>query len=89
MIKCECVTLFQIVPVNDGYHYMCKNAEGYYLNRKEESGTVDDLIFETEQIAQKYINRYSSSFNLNYCWKPEDILYNVKYIPTEVIKEVK
>lgn len=82
----DCITLFRIVPVNDGYHYVCRNTEGHhYLNRKEAQDTPDDLIFETEEIAQKYINKHLS---IKHPWKPEYINYRVDCIPTEIIKEV-
>ena len=80
----DCITVFRIVPVNDGYHYVCRNTEGHhYLNRKEKQNTSDDLIFETEKLAQEYIDKY---LNIKYPWKPEYINYRVDCIPTEVIK---
>ena len=89
MNKYDCITLFRIVPANDGYHYVCKNAEGqHYSNRKENQDTPDDLIFETEELAQKYIDKHLNIFNATYHWKPEYINYRVGCIPTEVIKEV-
>ena len=80
----DCITLFRIVPVNDGYHYVCRNTEGhYYLNRKENQDTPDDLIFETEKLAQEYIDKY---LDIKHPWRPEYINYRVDCIPTEVIK---
>ena len=83
------MTVFQIVPVNDGYYYVCKNTESYYLGRKDDKAAKSDkLLFETKELAQKYINKYSSSFNLNCVCEPEAIIYHIDYVPAEIIKEV-
>ena len=57
-------TLFHIVPtVNGGYYYLCKNNNGsHYLRHKAERGTKEDLLFETTEAAQNYIDTYLTIF---------------------------
>ena len=76
-------TLFHIVPtVNGGYYYLCKNNNGsHYLRHKAERGTKEDLLFETTEAAQNYIDTYLTKEN----WRVEYVAYAKHYIPAEII----
>lgn len=65
---------WHIVPVNDGYHYVCETHDGkHFLQPKAENfirESGNELIFGTRIAAQDYINHY-----LDYsAFKPEKFL---------------
>ena len=51
------MTYYHIVPINDGYHYLCRNENGYYLQHKaiDLENLQDALCFTTEEAARMYI----------------------------------
>lgn len=83
--KDEVVTLFEIVPVGDGVHYMCKNNMGEYYREHKAYTVKEQLAFDTEVTAQKYIDKYLDT-NL---YKPEAFGYNLKYLPCKLITKVE
>lgn len=50
-------TFYSIVPVNDGYHYVCKNAnnEHILIHKEEDPPIGGSLVFNTEDMANDYI----------------------------------
>ena len=83
--KDEVVTLFEIVPVNDGSHYMCKNSNGEYYQEHKAYTVKEQLAFDTEATAQKYIDKYLNAD----LYKPEMFGYNLKYLPCKLITKVE
>jgi hypothetical protein len=78
------VELYEIVPVGDGSHYMCRNEAGEYYRQHKAYHNKDQLAFYTEEIAQKYIDKYLDSE----LYKPEWFGYNLDYLFFEIITEV-
>ena len=49
-------TYYAIVPINDGYNYVCKNPNGlHFLKSKEDRFINNSLIFESSIDAAAYI----------------------------------
>lgn len=48
---------YSIIPIGDGYHYLCKSTDGkHFLQRKDDDNIDDDtLFFTTENMAYDYI----------------------------------
>ena len=84
------VELFRIVPVNDGFHYMCMNCFGqFYLAHKVDDPTSREaLIFETEELAQLFIDKHFEKDCTIKIYKPEFVLYCKNRAPTNIIREV-
>ncbi len=84
------ITLFRIVPREDGYHYLCMNCFGqFYLAHKTDDPTSrETLVFETEELAQLFIDRHFEKNCTMKIYKPEFILYHKDYAPTNIITEV-
>lgn len=53
-------TLYSIVPIGDGYHYLCKSADGKHFLQRKDSDDVNgsQVLFASEDIANDYI-RYN------------------------------
>ena len=83
--KDEVVTLFEIVPVGDGVHYMCKNSNGEYYREHKAYTVKEQLVFTTEAMAQKYIDKYLDAD----LYTPEAFGYNLKYLPCKLITKVE
>ena len=70
------LTKYNIVPINDGYTYLCLNLNGGH-ELYEKAGTLTsnliELLFDDEQSAQKYIEKNLTNPE-NY--KPEAMLIN-------------
>lgn len=52
-------TKYHIVPINDGYTYLCLNANsGYELHEKAEKlpSNLTEILFNNEQTAQIYFD---------------------------------
>jgi hypothetical protein len=75
------VLLFEIVPIGDGLHYMCKNDAGKYYKEHKGYTVKEMLAFDSESTAQKYIKKYMDT-NL---YKPEMFGYDIKCLPCIVI----
>lgn len=78
------IELYEIVPVGDGSHYICKNEYGEYYREHKAYHNKDQLAFDTAKTAQKYIDKYLDAKS----YKPEIFGYNVDYLTFEVITEV-
>ena len=79
------IECFEIVPIGDGLHYLCRDGDGHYFHQhKAESDTSDRLIFESEALAQDYIDRYLDGAK----YRPEYVVYNAKYLPKNIIRKV-
>lgn len=55
----ELITKYHIVPINDGYTYLCLNSNsGYVLHKKAEElpSNITEILFNNEQTAQRYID---------------------------------
>jgi hypothetical protein len=73
---------YNIVPISDGFHYLCKDADGnYFKHHKAEEEIREHLIFKTSEAAQDYINRYLDPIK----YKPEIFGYRVDYLVAEVL----
>ena len=73
------LTKYSIVPINDGYTYLCLNLNGgYELYEKAETrpSNLIELLFDDEQSAQKYIEENLTS--------PENYKPEVMWINEEV-----
>ena len=68
-------TLYDIVPIEDGYHYLGLDAEGNYILKSKTDPLEPTLIFKYELEAQKYINKYLDPKK----YKPERVTLNEKY----------
>jgi hypothetical protein len=81
------VTVFyEIVPKNDGSHYICRDENGnYYLKHKAEDTTNHQLAFDTPETAQAYIDKYLDPAQ----YHPEYFAYSLSLKPFDVITEVK
>lgn len=71
--------LWHIVPVNDGYHYVCETNDGkHFLQPKAENfirESGNELMFATKIAAQDYINAYLDSC----MFKPEKFLTRIGF----------
>ena len=64
------VTYYYIIPIGDGYTYLCLNKEGVYvLQEKAEKPlySFSTIYFSKENYAQEYINTHLDSKK----YKPE------------------
>jgi hypothetical protein len=75
------VILYEIVPVGDGLHYICKNNAGEYYKEHKGYTVKEMLVFDSESTAKKYINKHLDAD----LYKPEKFGYNIKHLPCEVI----
>lgn len=51
-------TLFSIVPINDGYKYLCKDKDNnHFLKHKADDELDYTLLFVFEKFANKYIKK--------------------------------
>ena len=80
----EVVELYEIVPIGDGSHYICKNENGEYYRQPKSHDNADQLAFYTEATAQRYIDKYLDSK----LYKPEFFGHNVDYLSFDIITEV-
>lgn len=50
---------YQIVPIDDGYTFLCqnKNTNELYLRQKSEGKSSESLIFSSRQAAEKWIEQ--------------------------------
>lgn len=78
------IDLYEIVPIGDGSHYMCKDEDGKYYRQHKAYDSTDQLAFYTEETAQKYIDKYLDSK----LYKPEIFGRNVDYLSFKIITEV-
>lgn len=82
---CELIELFDIVPIDEGYHYLCQDEDGnYFEGNKADSDTSARLVFESKSLAQEYIDKYLNPKK----YEPEFIFYNSKYAPKNIIRNV-
>lgn len=67
--------LWCIVPIGDGYHYVCETNDGkWFLQHKAQKfnpKSGKELVFKTESETQDYINCCldASKFKPELCWK--------------------
>ena len=80
----EFTNLFEIVPIGDGVHYLCKDSSGRYFTEHKANTIREQLVFDSEVTAQKYIEKY---LDINK-YKPELFGYNIKFLPSKIIREV-
>ncbi len=86
------ITLFRIVPREDGYHYLCRNCfEQFYLAHKATDHlNPETLYFANEIVAQQFIDKYlDRPENELKIYKPEFILLRADYTPESVIEVVE
>ena len=86
------ITLFRIVPREDGYHYLCKNCfEQFYLAHKATDNlSPETLYFANEIVAQQFIDKYlDRPENELKIYKPELILLCAHLVPESVIEVVE
>lgn len=86
------VELFRIVPVNDGFHYMCMNCfeQFYFAHKATDHLNPETLYFINEIVAQQFIDKYlDRPENELKIYKPEFILLRADYAPESVIEVVK
>ena len=75
------VELFEIVPVGDGSHYLCKDNSGRYFTEHKAIDRSEQLVFDSETVAQSYINKYLDADK----YVPELFGYDLDYLPADVI----
>lgn len=78
-------TLYEIVPVNDGIHYMCIDKNGNYFRQHKAYTIKEQLAFYDESVAQAYIDKYMD----NKLYVTERFGYDLSGNPFDVITEVK
>ena len=79
------IELFSIVPIGDGFHYLCRDDDGNYFQRRKIDHSINErLIFESEVLAQNYIDKYLDAER----YMSECILYREDYAPKNIIREV-
>ena len=79
------IEFFSIVPIGDGYHYLCKDNNGNHFEKhKIEFDTGERLIFENEHLARQYIDKYLDVER----YRPGFILYRNDCIIGTVIRKV-
>lgn len=82
--------LFRIVPKGNGYLYLCVDKTGnqHYLTHKTKRDN-GELLFETADLAQQYIDKNLKMSDTMQLYVPEFILYRNDYIHSYIINEVK
>jgi hypothetical protein len=80
----EVFILYEIVPIGDGSHYMCKNENGEYYREHKACNSKDQLVFSSKHMAQKYIDKYLNADH----YVPEQFGYNIDYLLCKIITEV-
>lgn len=80
----EFINLFEIVPIGDGVHYLCQDSSGRYFTEHKANTVKEQLVFDLEVTAQKYIEKYLDANK----YKPEFFGCNVKFLPNNIIREV-
>lgn len=80
----DVVKLYEIVPVGDGSHCICKNELGEHYRERKEYTTKEQLVFNTKATAQEYIKKY---LDADY-YIPEAFGYSVEHLPCAIITVV-
>jgi hypothetical protein len=76
------IHLYSLVPIKDGLRCVCKDKEGnHYVAHKTAHNLDERLLFEDEELAQTYIDSHYETETT----RPEQLLYNVDYLPPNVI----
>ena len=78
------INLFEVVPIGDGMHYLCQDSSGRYFTEHKANTVKEQLVFDSEATAQKYIEKY---LDVNK-YKPELFGRNIKFLPSNIIREV-
>ena len=72
-------TLYSIVPVNDGYHYLCESTDGKHFLQHKDDDDVNgaQLLFTSRDAANDYIkyNLEECKYEVEPLWV-EDFDYN-------------
>ena len=68
-------TYYNIVPVNDGHHYMAMNINKECVRFSKEEDYVPTLVFKTKENCSEYISKFLSPDS----YIPEEIWLNEKY----------
>lgn len=79
------ITLFGIVPIGDGSHYLCKDSSGEYFIEHKAYTVKEQLAFYSEETAQKYIDKYLDANK----YKPEVFGHNIDYILFDIISVIE
>jgi hypothetical protein len=81
------ITLFRIVPIKDGYHYVCKDSRGqhYHAHKVNNNLSLETLYFINNTVAQQYIDKYLEKQD----YKPELILLSTHFAPKSAIEVVE
>ncbi len=54
----ELKSYWQIVPIGDGYHYLCKDKSGDFVSQRKDEELKEDLtplVFKDVESSQKFI----------------------------------
>ena len=81
---CNIITLYEIVPIGDGSHYLCQDSSGEYFTEHKAYTVKEQLAFYSEEMAQKYIDKYLDTSK----YKPEIFGYNIDCMPFDIVDEV-
>lgn len=82
----EFICIYSIVPIGDGLCCVCKDSDGNHFTAFKNSDTINQrLLFDDEIVAQKYIEKYLEAG----AYRSERLSYNAKYLPKNIIMEVK
>ena len=54
-LKSKYLIFYNIVPKNDGYHYLCADGDNIYLAHKSEPRDKNELVFLSKKSANRYI----------------------------------
>ena len=77
------IGLYQIVPMNDGYHYVLIDDHGNHLLEHKAANVQKRLVFDSEEAAQSYIDKYLDDG----AYKPEMYFCNIQYLPDNIITD--
>jgi hypothetical protein len=77
------IYLYQIVPINDGYHCVYRDDSGKHLLEHKAAHGQKHLMFYSEEVAQAYIVKYLDGDT----YKTEMCIYNVRYLPDNIITD--
>ena len=77
------ICLYQIVPMNDGYHYVLIDDRGSHLLEHKAADVQKRLVFDSEGAAQSYIDKYLDGG----AYKPEMYSCNIQYLPDNIITD--
>lgn len=80
----DVIELYEIVPVGDGMHYICKNELGEHYREHKAYMVKEQLVFNTKATAQEYIKKY---LDADY-YIPEAFGYSVEHLPCAIITVV-